>query len=398
MARLEVSGPLVPHVEEIRGVLQRRGHTPLTIREAMWMVARLDGWLLREGLGCDALTAEIVDRFLGSRRARGERNFITAKWFESVFGCLRSSGAAPVLVVASPVTPDEVLIVRYGRFLADERALYPRSVKQCVVVAEQFLGSIPDGVELAGVTGRHVRSFIDAQPAGWALLTLAHMLWSLRSFLRFLFLDGLITVALADTVPLTRKYSASALPETLPLRATRALVDSCDQSTPVGLRDRAMLMLLSRLGLRAGEVTRLRLDDFVWDTGDVVVAGKGGRVDRLPLPVDVGEAIVDYLQHGRPGTGTRVVFVGVRAPHREFTSGTVCNSIVASAAKRAGLGHVRPHQLRHTVASQLLADGGSLHEIGQVLRHAAESSTALYAKVDYQRLAVIARPWPRVAS
>lgn len=362
------------------------------------MVARLDEWLIRERLGCAALTAETVDRFLAERRARGEQTYITAKWFESLFGCLRSSGAAPALPVRSAVTPTELLVVRYRRFLVDERAHYPRSVKQCALVAEQFLGSLPDDMSLRDVTGRDVRSFIDSQPAGWAPLTLAHMLWSLRSFLRFLFVDGLITVALADTVPSTRKYSASSLPETLPLEATRALVASCDRSTPVGLRDRAMLMLLSRLGLRAGEVARLRLDDLMWSTGDVVVAGKGGRVDRLPLPVDVGEAVVEYLQHARPVTATRAVFVSVYAPHFEFSTGTICNRVVELAAHRAGLGHVRPHQLRHTVASQMLADGGSLAEIGQVLRHVAESSTALYAKVDYQRLAVVARPWPKVAS
>jgi hypothetical protein len=131
--RLEISGPLVPYVEQIRGVLERPGHTPLTIREAVWMVARLDAWLIGEGLGCDALTAETVERFLASRRAGGERTYITAKWFESVFGCLRASGAAPALQAVAPVTSDELLIVRYHerRLLGQARRETPRGVHGC---------------------------------------------------------------------------------------------------------------------------------------------------------------------------------------------------------------------------------------------------------------------------
>ena len=182
----------------------------------------------------------------------------------------------------------------------------------------------------------------------------------------------------------------------MPVAASLALVNSCDVSTTVGLRDRAVLMLLSRLGLRAGEVTRLRLDDIDWRTGEVVIAGKSGRVDRLPLPVDVGQALVDYLRGGRPAVAHREIFVGVHAPHRALSPTGTMSHIVAGASARAGLERFRPHQLRHGAASQMLAAGGSLAEIGQVLRHASESSTALYAKVDFQHLTLVARPWPSV--
>ena len=154
-------------------------------------------------------------------------------------------------------------------------------------------------------------------------------------------------------------------------------------------------MLMCRLGLRIGEVVRLGLDDMLWRSGEVVVAGKGGRVDRLPIPVDVGQAVVDYLRDGRPPTRCRVLFVRIKAPHVGLGTAAV-NSIVMLAAARAGIGHVRPHQLRYTTASQMLADGASLREIGQVLRHVSEATTAVYAKIDIPRLSVVARAWPQV--
>jgi len=397
MARLEVVGPLSFHVEGFREAMRRRGHTSLTIRDLVRVFAKLDAWLLAEGIGCDELTVETVERFAGWRRGCGATTYFTVRGLDPLIGFLRSEGAAPVLPTPERSTPVEVLLDRYRRFLIDERGLFPRSVMQCMLVADRFMRD-HNVTSLADLTARDVRAFIDAQPAGWAPCTLDHVLWSLRSFLKFLFLDGDTTTALADGVPFMRTYAAAGLPEPLTLEASRALVNSCDRSTPTGLRDRAMLMLMCRLGMRAGEVVRLRLDDLLWRSGEIVIAGKGGRVDRLPLPVDVGQAVVDYLHDGRPATSSRVVFIRVNAPHVGLSGGPPVNSIVALAATRAGLGHVRPHQLRYTTASQILAGGGSLSEIGQVLRHAREATTAVYAKVDIQRLNLVARPWPQVTT
>jgi site-specific recombinase XerD len=154
------------------------------------------------------------------------------------------------------------------------------------------------------------------------------------------------------------------------------------------------LTLLARMGLRAGEVAGLRLDDIDWRLGEITVRGKGNRRDRLPLPADAGEAVADWLRHGRPVTALdRSVFIRIKAPHRGLTSGGVTQA-VAAAAGRAGLGVIYAHRLRHSAATAILAEGGSLAEVGQVLRHARVATTAIYAKVDHRALDALVLPWP----
>jgi integrase/recombinase XerD len=176
--------------------------------------------------------------------------------------------------------------------------------------------------------------------------------------------------------------------------AIRWLLESCDRSTATGRRDYAVLVMLARLGLRAGEVAALRLEDVDWRAGELRIVGKGRRAERLPLPEDVGEAIVAYLQDGRPATALdRSLIVRVRAPHLGLTGGGI-TQIVFAAAGRAGLGPIHSHRLRHTAATAMLRAGASLEEIGQVLRHRQALTTAIYAKVDRDALRQLARPWP----
>jgi site-specific recombinase XerD len=174
----------------------------------------------------------------------------------------------------------------------------------------------------------------------------------------------------------------------------RRLLASCDRATVTGRRDYAVLLLLSRLGLRAGEVAGLGLDDIDWRRSEITVVGKGDRAERLPLPADVGAAIAAYLRAGRPDTAAgRAVFIRVHAPHRALTPGGV-TALVFDAAQRAGLGTIHAHRLRHTAATAMLRAGAPLVEVGQVLRHRSALTTAIYAKVDRDALAVLARPWP----
>lgn len=216
---------------------------------------------------------------------------------------------------------------------------------------------------------------------------------ALRSFLRFLHDQQILPVSLADAVPAVAHRRLSGLPEPLAQEEVAALLHACDRSTAVGRRDFAVITVLHRLGLRCGELAGLRLDDVDWQVGVVTIDGKGDRTDRLPLPVDVGEVIVDYLRDGRPETTARTVFVKAVAPHTPLTySGLSC--IVARAAKRAGLGTIHAHRLRHTAASRTLNAGASLEEVSHLLRHASPATTAIYAKTDQTRLAGLARPWP----
>jgi integrase/recombinase XerD len=172
------------------------------------------------------------------------------------------------------------------------------------------------------------------------------------------------------------------------------LLDSCDRSSIAGLRDFAILTMLVRLGMRRGEVAALRLDDIDWRAGELIVRGKGASVERLPVPADVGDALASYLQDGRPpGFVGLEVFVRIKAPHRALTPGGV-TQVVISASKRAGIEEVTAHRLRHTAATELLRQGAPLQEIGELLRHRSVLTTAIYAKVDRDRLRELARPWP----
>jgi site-specific recombinase XerD len=193
-------------------------------------------------------------------------------------------------------------------------------------------------------------------------------------------------------------WRLQGLPRGLDSDQVRALLESCDTDTANGRRDLAILLLLVRLGMRRGEVAALGLDDIDWRAGELLVRGKGPRVERLPLPADVGEALAWYLRDGRPAdAGTRAVFVRVRAPRAALTPPGVTQVVVA-AGRRAGLGDLAPHRLRHTAASELLRRGAPLQEIGQLLRHRTELTTTIYAKVDRDRLRELALPWPGGAS
>jgi integrase len=215
----------------------------------------------------------------------------------------------------------------------------------------------------------------------------------LRSFLRFCVIEGLVATDLSQAaLPVTGRRR-SPLPGGITSSDARSLLASCDRRSALGRRDYAVLVTLLRLGLRRGEVAALGLDDIDWRAGDLVVRGKGSRVDRLPLPAEVGEAIAGYLQRGRPTSDRREVFLRARAPLGPIAPGTV-SSTVRRACRRAGIAEVGAHRLRHTVACEMVAAGVPLVQIAQVLRHHSLQSTAVYARVDVEQLRLLAAPWP----
>ena len=215
----------------------------------------------------------------------------------------------------------------------------------------------------------------------------------LRSLLRFLFVAEVITVRLGTAVPPVGGWRLASVPPTMTTAEVQALLDQCDRSTDVGARNFAMLTLVARLGLRSIEVARLELGDLDWRAGEIVVHGKGHRDDRLPLPADVGEAVVEHLRRRHAAVGCRQVFVLLKAPHGPIRAGLV-NDITKQACQRAGLRRIGPHRLRHALAAELLRRGAGLTAIGQVLRHQDLATTALYAKVDLDTLRGVAQPWP----
>jgi site-specific recombinase XerD len=222
------------------------------------------------------------------------------------------------------------------------------------------------------------------------------MVTSLRSFLRFLHHHGVVDIDLAGAVPGVANWRLSQLPATLSPQQVKRLLDCCDRSGATGSRDFAILLFLARLGLRAGEVVAMTLDDFDWQVGEFVVRGKGDRQERMPLPQDVGSALVHYLRQVRPACPTRRVFVRMKAPLCGFSGSAAICDVVRRALARAGFNPAfkGAHLLRHSLATNLLRDGASLDEIGQLLRHCQPDTTRIYAKVDIRALRAIAPPWP----
>ncbi|MGH8570964.1 MAG: tyrosine-type recombinase/integrase, partial [Gammaproteobacteria bacterium] len=219
-----------------------------------------------------------------------------------------------------------------------------------------------------------------------------------RSVLRYLHRAGLIAAPLEWAVPAVAAVRGRSLPRGLEPATVAALLGSCDRRRTVGRRDYAILLLLARLGLRASEVAGIALEDVSWRAGEIVVHGKGGRVDRLPLPVDVGEALVGYLERRPPGPdGCRTLFLKAIAPAGPMSRSAI-GAVVRDACLRAGIPRVASHRLRHTAASGMLQAGATLEEIGQVLRHRERRTTAIYARVDRAALRALALPWPEVTA
>jgi len=217
--------------------------------------------------------------------------------------------------------------------------------------------------------------------------------WQLRAVLRFLYVQGSTVLELGAAVPPVGGWRLATLPPTMTAADVQLMLEGCDRGTGVGVRDFAIMMLLARLGLRSIEVARLELRDVDWRAGELVVRGKARRQDRLPLPSEVGDALVAYLSGERVPHDAKNLFLTCRAPRGPIRADLV-GDVVERACKRAGLPHVGPHRLRHALAGELLRQGAGLIAISQVLRHQDLATTALYAKVDLNTLRQVAQPWP----
>ena len=391
-----VQGPLAPYAVGFVAELAGRGYRPRSVRGQLELMAHLSRWLVEQGLEPGGLSKETAGRFLAVRRERGV-SLRSWRALGPLVVYLRGLGAVPE-AVASADTPVERLVSEYREYLVRERGLTAGSVAHWERVARLFLAERPEPLEhgLRQLSAGEVTGFVVARCApGRCSGSAAKILTGgLRSLLRYLHVAGFTAIPLAQAVPRAAGWRLSSLPRALEAEQVTALLESCDRSTVIGRRDLAILSLLARLGLRAGEVAGLRLDDIDWRAGEVTMRGKGSATERLPLPHDVGEALADYLRDGRcASAGFREVFVTAKAPRRPL-SPTAVTHVVGCACKRVGMEPVGAHRLRHTLASDLLRAGTPLAQIAPILRHATVTTTAIYAKVDRDALRALARPWP----
>lgn len=395
-----VSGPLACYAEGFGGELARLGYTPLSTSVQLRLMAHLSRWLAGEGMGVEELTVEYTTKFLEVRRTQGYTAHGSSRGLAPLLGFLRSQGAIPQ-PPAPASSPVAELLAEYRVYLFGERGLAEATVSSHERSARLFLDlrCFDHGGELAlaDLNAQDVALFVMAQCPIRSIGSAKILVCGLRSLLRFLHVSGAVPRALWSAVPAVAGWRGAALPQGLAPEQVRRLLTSCDRRRAVGRRDFAILMLLARLGLRAGEVAALELDDIDWRAGELIIEGKGRRQERVPLPADVGAAVAAYLRRGRPLTQDRYLFQRARAPQgRLGVSAVKC--VVRQGCRRAGMAPFGAHRLRHTVATQMLAAGAGLPEVAQLLRHRSLMTTAGYAKVDRVALRDLALPWPGGAS
>ena len=395
---IRISDPLAGFAEGYQAQLRLLGYAPASVRLQMKVLADLSDWLLSHDMTAPDLRRSDLERFLLDRRAAGHTRYVSVKAVRPILDYLQRLEAVSRQAFDAVLGPVDLLLDRFRRYLTVERALAAVTARAYLDMVRPFIqGRLSTdccALNLEHLTSGDIISFVvtrcPQQSRGAAKLTVT----ALRCFLGFLHLDGVIEESLVSAVPSVAGRRLVGLPKGLAPDQVQRLFASCNCTTQRGCRDIAILTMLVRLGMRSGEVAKLQLDDIDWRVGEIIVRGKGSSIERIPLPPDVGRAVAEYLRRGRPASAQgRTVFVRIKAPHRHLSSCGV-SSVVADAAKRAGLGRIHAHRLRHTAAMQMLRAGASLPEIGQLLRHRRALTTAIYAKVDRDTLRTIARSWP----
>ena len=399
-SNVRITGALAPHGEGLWAVLLQRGYTPLSARNLMRLAAHLSRWLDEQSRPLESLTPDSITAFCKARRQAGYSGFRSPRALAPILCYLEQAGIARSTDPKPQLSGLDQLMQRYAASLCRERGITEGLAALYCDLAQQFLTScLTDdlGPDLRmTLQARDVTSFLLKLVPHYATGTVALVASRLRVLLRFLLIEGYLDVDLTGAIPAVAHPRNMGVPKFLEADEVRRLLRTCDRRRHVGRRNFAVLKLLVRLGLRRGEVAALELDDIDWHNGDFRVRGKGNRHERLPMPIDVGTALANYLRWSRPHTTDRHVFLGVRAPFAVLPSGGI-GAIARSALARAGLSG-SSHRLRHTAATQMLRAGASLDEVAQVLRHRSHTTTAIYAKVDRGVLSSVARPWPGAAS
>jgi integrase/recombinase XerD len=388
-------GPLAAFVAGYERWLVQRGYRPGALVDRRSQFRSLSCWLAAEGLSAAELDGQRAKQFLAARRAAGRVTWVAPSSLRLPLEYLAEVGVVP-----APITPRtsgvvDRLLDDYQRYLRFERSLAQTTIDGYECVARVFLQDLErrrGSVDLDRLTAADVSEFVALECRRLTDGAARGQVAKLRPFLVYLHVSGRIDTPLRWAVPKVADMRGRAMPRALEPEAVVRLLASCDRRRAVGCRDYAIVLLLVRLGLRSVEVAAMQLDDIDWRAGEILVRGKGGRHDRLPLPIDVGEAVAGYLQRRPPGE-SRAVFLGTLPPGGPLSRKSV-GAIVSAACARAGIPRAGAHRLRHTAATRMLRAGCSLAEIGQVLRHEQLRTTAMYAKVDYAALRTLALPWP----
>ena len=391
-------GPLGGHIDSFAQILIVQGYKPSTAKHKIRIVADLSRWLDRHGLRVKDLNETTLDDYLMYKGRRGSIFRIEPPTLRALLEHLRETG-----VVADPVRVDDdskrnLIESGFAEYLAQERGLKQVSIDHYLSIAGRFLSDQfgTGHIVLKRLHPHDIVRFILWNTETVSAKRAQFIVSSLRSFFRFLYQRGETAKDLSPSALTVANWRLSELPKFLEPEQVECLLKSCNQDTLIGQRDYAILLLLARLGLRAGEVVHMTLDDIDWEVGELILHGKSRRQESLPLPQDVGEALVRYLSRGRPRCSSRRLFIRTKAPLKGFSSSVAICNIVRRALVRTELNpkFKGSHLLRHSLATRMLREGASLSEIGDILRHRRLNTTQIYAKVDLAALKAIVPPWP----
>jgi site-specific recombinase XerD len=390
-------GPLATHIDILAEQLTRQGYSTATARDKLRLIAHLSRWLDHNKLSVKDLNEACIARFRCYRRRQGRVDHHAASTCQTLLGLLRETGVIPF--VPDPREDNEQRRIEddYKVYLARERGLASATIVNYTAIVRDFVAANP---MLDTLCPTDINTFIRRCSHQYSRRRLQLIVTGLRSFLRYLQQRGKISTDLATAVPTVANWRRADIPKTITPEQVETLLATCDPATTAGRRDRAILLLLARLGLRASEVVAMRLDDIDWAAGTFVVRGKGPRHERMPLLEDVGKALANYLSDGRPACDTRRVFIRLCAPYRGLNHPSSLCDVVKRALARAGINapFKGAHLLRHSLATRLLGSGASLLEIGELLRHERVETTQIYVKLDLGALRSLAQPWPGGAS
>lgn len=387
--------PLVAELQRFTSSLIEQGYADVTVRVKVKLVTSFGQWLQRNRLAVTDLAEPLMEKFLERKHRVRKGDLRTLQQF---LDHLRRQNVVPARNLPCDRSPLANILNRYETHLRTERGLVAHTILEYQYFVRKFLLNRFRGRPflLKAVKASDISDFVLRHTGGMSVKSAQLMTTAFRSFFRFLFQKGELQADLAGSVPTVANWRLSTLPKYLTPQEVQRVLKACDRRSAVGRRDYAILLLLARLGLRAGEVVGLQLEDINWRAGEVLVRGKGLLHDRMPLPADVGEALASYLRRDRPPCRTRRVFVCTKAPRRGFADPSTVTTIVRRALDRANL-HPEfkgAHLLRHTLATSMLRSGATMGEIGEVLRHRAPNTTEIYAKVDFEGLRSLAHPWP----
>jgi site-specific recombinase XerD len=397
------AGPAGPYLDEFSQWLERRGFTPRTIRRCLFGAAQFTTWAQTAGIAVQSLDVTSLNEFCSHLAKHDQLRYASGNPTPRCMGAhhflsfLNAQGLIPALVLTAPSAARSPLLNEFEHWMHVHRGVTEQTLRNYRPIILDLLTIIEDRPEQ--LDARRLRAFILDRANRHGKGKAKNVVTATRMFVRFLIASGRCVHGLDEAIPTIAMWRLATLPQYLPAEDIERITTACDPSTPLGARDRAIILLMARLGLRGSDIVALRFSDINWQNATLVVSGKSRRETRLPLPQDVGDALLHYLEYARPPVELNRVFVTLIAPWRPI-SRQVIGKTAARAIQRVGIQAPTSGSrvFRHSAATAMLRQGASLQTIGDILRHTSIETSAHYAKVDIALLHQVARPWPEVAS